>query len=131
VHAVGVKLGPLASNCFSPPRWTDEYPSSKKWSDELERLLAFADSQGQLQKFLPRLHTPRPNQRDEALSELRIAFFLHRNGFPIVVWEPSGLPLRCGAGLAASPRNDRRPIPMFKNLMPRDCIHRLHENALR
>jgi hypothetical protein len=86
----GVKLGSIASKLFSPPWWTDYYPSSQAWADELELLLQFADSDRQIGNFLPRLNTPRRNQRDEALNELRIAYFLHGSGFPVVAWEPPG-----------------------------------------
>jgi len=86
-----IGLGPLTSNLLYPFPWKDDYPAWQEWADELERLLSFADSQGQMPAFLPRLKTDRRNQRDEALNELRVAFFLHRNGFPIVVWEPAGL----------------------------------------
>jgi hypothetical protein len=90
VHG-NIGLGPLTSNLLYPFPWKDDYPVWQEWADELERLLSFADSQGQMPAFLPRLKTDRRNQRDEALNELRVAFFLHRNGFPIVAWEPAGL----------------------------------------
>lgn len=86
----GVKLGSIASKLFSPPRWRDYYPSSQAWADELELLLQFATSHNQIGNFLPRLNTPRKNQRDETLNELRVAFFLDRSGFPVVAWEPPG-----------------------------------------
>ena|ERR1039458_2672748 len=71
-----VRLGPLTVNLLSPFPWKGGYPSSQAKADELERLLAFADSQGRLQNvpadFLSRLNTARTNQRDEALNELRV-----------------------------------------------------------
>jgi hypothetical protein len=99
------KLGTYASNLFSPPLWTDDYPAGRKWADELEKLLAFADSQGQIEKYLPRLHTNRNNQRDEALNELRVAFYLHRSGFPITTWEPAGNHGRVGEYTILSPES--------------------------
>lgn len=90
MSAMTVTLGPLTTKVCIPRPWTDAYPAWQEWADELERLLAFADSQGQLQNYLPRLNTRRNNQRDEALNELRVAFFLHRSGFQIVAWEPPG-----------------------------------------
>ncbi len=84
-------LGPLTSNLLYPFPWKDDYPAWQEWADELERLLSFADFQGRMPAFLPRLKTNRKNQRDEALNELRVGSFLHRNGFPIVAWEPAGL----------------------------------------
>jgi hypothetical protein len=85
-----VRLGPRASKLFSPLPWTDDYPASQEWADELDALLAFAESQGQLARFLPKLRTPRNRQRDDALSELRIAHFLHGCGILIAAWEPPG-----------------------------------------
>jgi hypothetical protein len=85
-----VKLGPMASRLFSPVPWTDDYPASQEWDDELEILLEFCDSQGQLARFLPKLRIPRNRQRDATLSELRVALFLHSGGFPIMAWEPPG-----------------------------------------
>ena len=85
-----VKLGSRAGGLFSPVPWTDDYPASQEWADELETLLEFCDSQGQLARFLPKLRIPRNKQRDATLSELRVALFLHRSGFPIAAWEPPG-----------------------------------------
>jgi hypothetical protein len=85
-----VKLGPRASALFSPLPWTDDYPASQEWADELEALLAFSESQGQHNRFLPKLRTPRNKQRDAALSELRVAFFLNHSGFSIAAWDPPG-----------------------------------------
>jgi hypothetical protein len=85
-----VKLGSRAGGLFSPVPWTDDYPASQEWADELETLLEFCDSQGQLARFLPKLRIPRNKQREATLSELRVALFLHRSGFPIAAWEPPG-----------------------------------------
>ena len=85
-----VKFGPMSSKLFSPLPWTDDYPDSQEWADELETLLEFCDSQGKLARFLPKLTIPRNKQRDATLSELRVALFLHRSGFPIAAWEPPG-----------------------------------------
>jgi hypothetical protein len=86
-----LRLGPLTKSLFYPFPWPDKFPVCQAWADEFERILSFADIQGQLQAFLPRINTDRSNQRDEALNELRVAFYLHRNGFSIVSWEPLGL----------------------------------------
>jgi hypothetical protein len=42
-------------------------------------------------------------QRDEALEELRVAYWLHHNGFPIVQWEPPGFNDKVGEYLIGSP----------------------------
>ncbi len=85
-----VKLGSRAGGLFSLVPWTDDYPASQEWADELETLLDFCDSRGQLHRFLNRIGTPRNKQSYAALSELRVALFLHRSGFPIMAWEPPG-----------------------------------------
>jgi DNA-directed RNA polymerase subunit RPC12/RpoP len=67
----------------------DEFPSSQLWADEVERVLAFTVAQGQFPRYLGALRG-RKNQFESALLELRVAFFLHRNSFKIVGWEPVG-----------------------------------------
>jgi hypothetical protein len=53
-----------------------------------ERWLEFIDERGQLERFIPRLQS-RPAQRDEALAEIAVAYFLEeRCCLPIVEWEP-------------------------------------------
>lgn len=86
----GAALGPIASRLLSGRRWTDKYPAWPIFVDELERLLAFADAQGRLRDFAARLDG-RNGERDDALAEMRVAYFLARSGFPIVAWEPPGL----------------------------------------
>jgi hypothetical protein len=86
----GVALGPMASRLLSGQRWTDEYPAWPIYADELERLLAFAGVHGRLTDFVARLDG-RNGQRDDALAEMRVAYFLSRSGFPVVAWEPPGL----------------------------------------
>jgi hypothetical protein len=68
----------------------DEYPAHQEWADELERLLEFAVSQGQFKRFQDPISKGRAHQRDEALAELRTAFFLARNGSRITQWDPPG-----------------------------------------
>lgn len=92
----GARLfGPVARRLLSPDHWTDEYPAWPAWGRELDALLLFADEQGRLPHFLPRLES-RNTQRDEALSELRVAYLLHHCQFPIVQWEPPGLNRKVG-----------------------------------
>jgi hypothetical protein len=49
--------------------------------------LAFAKERNALDRFWPRLRAKR-QQRDEALNEIRVAYFLHSVGYPVVDWEP-------------------------------------------
>jgi hypothetical protein len=87
---IAERLGPIARRLISSARWTDAYPSSTEWQQELNILLSFAGSQGSLSDFVPRLES-KNTQRDEALEELRVAYLLHHSGFPIVKWNTPGL----------------------------------------
>lgn len=99
----GAKLfGPVARRLISPERWTDQYPAWPAYAKELEALLLFADEQGCLPDFVPKLES-RNGQRDDALSELRVAYLLHHNQFPIVQWEPPGLNGKIGEYLIGTP----------------------------
>jgi hypothetical protein len=99
-------LGPVARRLVSPARWTDAYPSCETFSKELDALLLFAEEQGCLQQFVPKLES-RDGQRDDALSELRVAYWLHHNDFPIVKWEPSGLNRKIGECLIDTPESQK------------------------
>jgi hypothetical protein len=95
-------LGPVARRLITPDRWTDQYPACPEYAEELDALLLFADQQGRLPDFIPRLES-RNTQRDEALSELRVAYLLHHSQFPVVQWEPPGLNGKVGEYLIATP----------------------------
>lgn len=81
-----VHLGPLTSHLVRASNWGDIYPAWPGWAAECEKLLAFADGDGQLKRFWPRL-TARKHERDDALAEIRVARFLSDRGFPILAWE--------------------------------------------
>lgn len=68
---------------------------------ELESLLLFAASQNRVADLVPRLNS-KQSQYHEALNELRVAFFLHDNGFAIKQWEPPGLNGKVGEFLIAT-----------------------------
>lgn len=87
----GLNLGPLTRHLVRASNWDDIYPAWQGYANECERLLAFADSQGQLQRFWPRL-TAKRQQRDEALNEIRVASFLCGLGHPILGWEVTDAP---------------------------------------
>ena len=86
-----ITLGPLSSSVADGASWlgTDEYPPSQSWADELERVLAFAKSRGGFKRCFGDLRGS-ASQRDSALAELRVAFFLDRNGFRLTEWKPRG-----------------------------------------
>jgi hypothetical protein len=88
-----VKLGPLSRELLLGARSAgqDQYPANQRAANELERLLSFAVAQDQLQRFRSPISKGQKHQRDEALQELRTAFFLARNGFSITQWDPPGL----------------------------------------
>lgn len=95
-------FGPVARRHISADRWTDQYPAFPALAKELDELLRFADRQGMLPHFVPRLEA-RNTQRDEALSELRIAYLLDESRFPIIQWEPPGLNGKVGEYLLGTP----------------------------
>jgi hypothetical protein len=76
-------------------QWKDAFPSSQLFADEVEKILCYTLYQGQFEQYLGRLRGS-ANQRDAALAELRVAFFFHRNGFPISQWRPIGAKNRDG-----------------------------------
>ncbi len=86
-----VRLGPLTRTIADEARWLveDEFPAHQPWADDVERVLAHLESSGQFHRFLPRLRAS-AKQRNEALAEARVSFFLHRNGFKILEFEPVG-----------------------------------------
>ena len=102
-----VTLGPLTSAmaegsaCFE----RDEFPSSQFWADEVERVLAFAESRVGLHRCLGELRGT-TSQRDSALAELRVAFFMDRNGFRLSAWKPRGAGLRQGEFCIKCPPDD-------------------------
>ena len=86
-----VTFGPLTARLVHQARWGDLYPAWQFYADECERLLAFLRAHGELDRFWPRLCS-REHQRDEALNEIRVAYFLESAGFPIVSWELTDAP---------------------------------------
>jgi hypothetical protein len=66
--------------------WGDLYPAWQWYADECERLLSFLAAHGELDRFWPRLRSRR-QQRDEALNEIRVGYFLDSTGYPVVGWE--------------------------------------------
>ena len=99
-------FGPVARRLISPDRWTDAYPAWPDYAKELDALLLFADQQGRLPQFVPRLES-KNTLRDEALNELRVGYLLHNCEFPIVQWEPPGLNGRVGEYLISTPEGKR------------------------
>lgn len=82
----------LSRRLLREARWVgqDGYPTSSQYSAELEGLLGFLQGHNRLDSFWPRLTAPRPQERDDALQQIRVARFLTSHGFPIVQWEPPG-----------------------------------------
>jgi hypothetical protein len=103
-----VRLGTLGAIVCADARWCqDQYPGSQVWADELENLCSFLDSQGQFERFLPRLRYQTREHRNAALGEVRAAFVLSNAGFKITDWEPVAVPGRPGdleIALSDSPR---------------------------
>lgn len=82
-----INLGPLTARLKSEASWRDEYPAWQDWADECESLLTFLSDGGALERFWPRL-CAKAQQRDETINEIRVAYFLHLAGYPVVDWEP-------------------------------------------
>ena len=82
----------LSQRLLREARWVgqDGYPTSPQYSVELEGLLGFLQAHNRLGSFWPRLTAPRPQERDDALQEIRVARFLTTDGFPVAEWEPPG-----------------------------------------
>jgi hypothetical protein len=79
-----IKLGALTARLKVDAVWRDSYPAWQEYADECERLLSSLPDE-QLKKFWPRLKAKR-QQRDEALNEIRIAWFLESIGYRILDW---------------------------------------------
>ena len=92
VNAIIPEQHPLLHRMQLGARWLgkDDYPASPTVADEHERWLGFVSENGQLDRFLPRLRD-RPGQRDDALAEIKAAYFLSEHcALPICEWEPPG-----------------------------------------
>lgn len=83
----GVTLQPLTRKIVvgSYLERENAFPSNQAWADDTEKILSFLVACDQFGRFLPRL---RKKERDPALAEARVAFYLRRSGFEIVSWEP-------------------------------------------
>jgi hypothetical protein len=82
----------LSERLLREARWAGRaaYPAHPEYAVELEGLLDFIQVHKRLDSYWPRLTSPRPQERDDALQELRVARFLTSQGFPIAQWEPPG-----------------------------------------
>lgn len=92
-HPLHVQLGPLTRLLLSDARWrsADAFPAWQVWADDIERVLTFLQNEDRLGAFLAMIRSMRtPQHRDACLAEARAAFYLHRNGFQIMEWEPAG-----------------------------------------
>jgi hypothetical protein len=81
-------LGPLTALLKSEASWHDNFPAWQAFADECESLLVFLQERKALGHFWPRLRA-KQQQRDEALNEIRVAYFLHSVSYPVVDWEPT------------------------------------------
>lgn len=99
-----VRIGPLTATAMDRARWRgqNEFPSSQHLADEVERVLSFATTQAQFARYLGPLRGSK-SQFDSALLELRVAFFLRRNQFEIIQWEPVGSDAHRGEYLIQGP----------------------------
>jgi hypothetical protein len=73
-------------------RWEgkDDFPSCKEWEEEVKKWLVFINDEGVFNGYLSRLRD-NASQRDSAISEIAIAYFMSRKkGLQIVEWFPKG-----------------------------------------
>jgi hypothetical protein len=68
--------------------------------------LLFADDQDRLRQFVPRLEA-KNTERDEALCELRVAYWLHHNNLPILQWDLPALNGKVGEYLIGTPEDQK------------------------
>ena len=82
-----VNLGPRTKDILARSTWShaNPYPAHQSLADECEELLAFLDSEGVFNQFLPRLSA---NEWEGAFAEARSAFYLKGRGFKITDWQP-------------------------------------------
>src|ERR1043166_4373867 len=87
-----ISLGPLTRGISNGARWQHEdlFPAWQEWANEVERLLEHLVAQDQFERFLPRLRDVDAKHRDAKLAEARVSFFLFRNGFRIIEYDPAG-----------------------------------------
>jgi hypothetical protein len=87
---LSVTLGPLTARLKGKASWKDHYPEDdypawQDFADECESLLGFLQNHGALDRFWPRLCS-KPQQRDEAINEIRVAYYLDSVGYPVIDW---------------------------------------------
>lgn len=88
---MAVTLGQMSAVALAGATWQGRsgYPSGQGYADELERLFAFAEREGQLHRFTNRLRAGE-RERYSAIAEMRVASELTTRGFRIIEWEPPG-----------------------------------------
>ncbi len=79
-------------------RWRgrDNFPSNEAWDRETNRWFAFAKKHWRFDQYLPRLRDM-PSQRNEALAELAVAYFLtEKKDLKLIEFDPIGKNGKCG-----------------------------------
>jgi hypothetical protein len=101
-----VRLGPRTRRLLSGAHWQgmDAFPACQIWADDVELILTFLEGEGRSETFLSTVQSVRtPQHRDARLAEARGAFYLSRNGFRVVEWEPPGEGLTRGEVMVSLP----------------------------
>jgi hypothetical protein len=92
-HLETIQFGKFSAKMIAEGRWKgtrqEDYPSSQGWADDIEAVLQFLDVHSQLPRLWTRLTGPSTKGRDNALAEGRIGYWLSRQGFEFVDWEPN------------------------------------------
>jgi hypothetical protein len=88
-----VNIGPLTRSLIAGAKWEghDAFPAWQNWADDVESIMEFLANNNRFDHFCDLIQKTRTVQhRDAMLAEARGGFYLHRNGFRVLEWEPLG-----------------------------------------
>jgi hypothetical protein len=88
-----VNIGPLTRSLIAGAKWQrhDAFPAWQNWADDVESVMEFLVNNSRFDHFRNLIQKTRTVQhRDAMLAEARGGFYLHRNGFRVLEWEPLG-----------------------------------------
>lgn len=79
----------LFDDVFKNPKWQgkDDFPSTLEWKNEFNKWLLYAQSKGQLSRYVPRLNDS-TTRRDETFAEIFSAYILETHlKYSVIDWE--------------------------------------------
>ncbi len=100
-----MRFGPRTQALFDDAAWPPRESNKLEqcFADEYERLLDFAATHGQLDRYTPKLCSSREREHNSAIAELRAAYDLADRGFQFVEFEPVGMNAKRGEFLISVP----------------------------